>query len=124
MIQCSPVWNPADLSFDMVDDLTSDPVITIRMETPIRRLSLTAEPKMDGATLILRGLHVQGASANKIGAANLMVLARTVMERMDIDRLVVEGALRTTGANPGHRPSILRFSRRLCPAPAPRTGSR
>jgi hypothetical protein len=35
MTQCSPVWNPADLSFDMVNDLTSDPVITIRVETQL-----------------------------------------------------------------------------------------
>ncbi|HJS87971.1 MAG TPA: hypothetical protein VJ779_21165 [Acetobacteraceae bacterium] len=108
----------------MIDDLTSDPVVTIGVETPIGRLGFMAEPEMVGAILILRRLHVQGASANRISAANLMVLAQTVMERMDLDGLVVEGALRTTGANPGRRPSILRFSRRLRPASASRASSR
>ena len=70
------------------------------------------EPEIAGPTLILRGVHMQGARPNAIGAGNLKVLARVVMERMELDGLVVEGALRTTGANPGHRPRPIRFARR------------
>ncbi|MGH7211436.1 MAG: hypothetical protein ACREF1_08255 [Acetobacteraceae bacterium] len=112
------LWDAAGLSFEMVDDLTSDPVVTIAVETPDGTLRFMAEPEAAGATLILRGMHVHGASANAIGAANLMVVAQAVMERMNLDGLVVEGALRTTGANPGHRPRVLRFSRRVRPASA------
>jgi len=114
----NPVWNAADVSFDMVDDLTSDPVVTIIVRTPDGRLRVMAEPEMAGCTLILRRVHVQDAWPNAIGVANLKMLARVVMERMDVDGLVVEGAFRTTGANPGRRPDILRFSRRVRPAPA------
>jgi hypothetical protein len=114
------VWDAADLSFEMVDDLTSDPVVTIIVQTPAGRLSFMAEPEMIGSTLVLHRVHVQDAWANAVGATNLMRLARTVMERMDIDGLVVEGAVRTTGANPGHRPRVLRFARRVRPATAER----
>jgi hypothetical protein len=36
------VWDAADLSFEMVDDLTSDPVVTIVVLTPDGRLSFMA----------------------------------------------------------------------------------
>jgi hypothetical protein len=114
------VWDPADLSFEMVDDLTADPVVTIVVLTPDGRLSFMAEPEMTGSTLVLHRVHLQDAWANAVGAGNLMRLARTVMERMDIDGLVIEGAVRTTGANPGRRPRVLRFSRRVRAAAAER----
>jgi hypothetical protein len=73
-----------------------------------------AEPDQDGRVLLLRGLHMhaESAGANVVGAANLRVLADMIMERMDYDELIVEGAIRTSGANPGHRPRQLRFTRR------------
>jgi hypothetical protein len=43
------VWDPGDLSFEMVDDLTSDPVVTIVVLTPDGRLSFMAEPEMIGS---------------------------------------------------------------------------
>jgi hypothetical protein len=45
-----------------------------------------------------------------------MVIAQAVMEGMDLDGLIVKGALRSTGANPGHRPRDIRFTRRIRPA--------
>jgi hypothetical protein len=93
--------------------LTSDPVVTIVVHTPGRVLRFMAEPEISGTTLILRGFHVQDAWANAVGAANLRVLAQAVMERLELDGLVVEGAVRTSGANPGRRPGVLRFSCRV-----------
>jgi hypothetical protein len=116
------VWDPAGISFEIIDDMTSDPVVTVVVSTPGGTLRFMAEPEMSGSTLILRGVHVQDAWANAVGAGNLKVLARTVMERMDLDGLVVEGALRTTGASPGRRPGVLRFSRYVRPAPAAEPG--
>jgi hypothetical protein len=113
------VWRPGDLSFVLIDDATDHPVATARITTPSGVLYAMAEPIAAGRVLILRGVHMhgEGAGANAIGHANLKVLARTVMERMDFDELVVEGAVRTTGANPGHRPGPLRFRRRVRPPP-------
>ena len=112
-------WNEDDLAFDLVTDVTDDPVVTANVSTPDGVLTFMAEAEDQGSILLLRGLHVQGARANVIGPANLMVLAQVVMERMGYDELVVEGAPRTTGANPGRRPRPLRFSRRVrSPAPS------
>jgi hypothetical protein len=113
------LWDVADISFEIVDDMSDDPVVTLRIATPVGPLTVMAEPAMQGATLHLTRAHVQARGANTIGAWNLLVIARAVIEGMDLDGLVVEGALRTTGANPGHRPRALRFTRRVRPAPAP-----
>ena len=112
------LWGVADISFEIVDDMSDDPVVTLRIATPVGSLTFMAEPVMQGTILLLTRTHVQGAASNMIGAGNLLVIAQTVMEGMDLDGLVVEGALRTTGANPGHRPRVLRFTRRVRPAPA------
>ena len=113
------MWDAADIGFDMVDDLSADPVVTVFVSTPVGTLKVMAEPEKRGRTLVLHGLHMQDLEPNRIGAANLMVIARVVMEGMDVDGLVIEGGLRTTGANPGRRSRILRFARRIRPAAAP-----
>ena len=107
------MWASDELSFELLDDMTADPVVTIIVGTPHGTLRFMAEPEIAGPTLILRGIHIQGATPNAVGAGNLKVLAQAVMERMELNGLVVEGASRTTGANPGRRPSILRFARRV-----------
>ena len=106
------MWRTADL----VGDVTSDPVVTIAVSTPAGVLKFMAELEWASRMLILHGVDLQDLQPNAVGAANLMVLAEAVMEGMDIDGLVIEGALRTTGANPGRRPRVVRFARRLRPA--------
>ena len=113
-----PVWSSEDISFEIVDDMTSDPVVTVVVSTPDGTLKFMAEPEAQGSTLVLHGTHAQDAYANGVGAGNLLVLAQALMERMGFDGLVVDGAVRTTGAKPGHRPRALRFARRVRPAPA------
>jgi hypothetical protein len=109
------MWRIEDISFELVDDMTSDPVVTAVVVTPAGRLIFMAEPRIAGLILELRGTHVHGAQRNAVGAGNLLMLAQAVMERMGYDGIVVKGALRTTGANPGHRPRDLRFTRRARP---------
>ena len=117
------MWGTADISFDFIDDMTADPVVTALVSTPGGLLKFMAEPEVQGTTLVLRGMHAQDAQANAIGPGNLLVLAQALMERMGFDALVIEGAVRTSGANPGRRPRALRFTRhvRAAAAPAPRT---
>lgn len=111
-----------DISLEMVDDMTDDPVVTLRISTPAGRLTFVAEPEERGRTLILKGTHVQDARPNTIGMANLMVVAQALMEGMGFDGLEVEGAICTTWANPGHRPRLVRFARRVRPPPVPGPG--
>jgi len=95
-------WKIRDIAFDFVDDMTDDPVVTVRIVTPVGQLTFLAEPVMVGTTLVLKGLHAQDSAANAVGPANLIVIAHAVMEGMDLDGLVIKGAVRSTGANPGH----------------------
>src|SRR4051794_11984318 len=111
-------WTPNDLSFDLVAETTGGPVATADIGTPGGTLRVIAELEERGRTLLLRGLHVESeVKPNSIGLANLRILAQVVMERMDYDELVVEGAARTTGSGPGRLPGRLRFTRRDVPAP-------
>jgi hypothetical protein len=105
------------VGFDIVPALTDHPVVTIVVTTPAGPLSFMAQLSMRGETMVLDGLHVQDSRANAIGIGNLMVLAQAVMEGMDLDGIVVNGAPRSTGANPGRTPRNLRFTRRVRPAP-------
>jgi hypothetical protein len=66
-------------------------------------------------TLILRGLHLEGKGPAQFGPGNLRKLADAVMEELGCDEIVMEGATRTTGANPGNR-KIYRFQRRVFPS--------
>jgi hypothetical protein len=112
------MWGIKDISFEIVNDMTDDPVVTLAVRTPSGVVIFVAEPTMRGAVLSLHGTHVQNASPNALGMANLMIIAQALMQRMGLDGLVVEGAIRTTGANPGRRPRVLRFTRRLRPSAA------
>jgi hypothetical protein len=105
------MWRVEDISIELDDEMTGDPVVTALVWSPGGILRFMAEPEVLGTMLVLHRTHVEGGQANTVGAANLMVLAQAVMERMDFDGLVVEGAPRTTGANPGRQPRALRFSR-------------
>jgi hypothetical protein len=109
-------WSSRDILFEIVDDMTDDPVVTVRVGTPAGSLTFVAEPVVMGTTLLLRGTHVQDGLPNKVGAGNLVLIAQALMEGMGFDGLVVEGAIRTTGANPGRRPRIMRFARRFKPS--------
>jgi hypothetical protein len=107
------LWTIADISFGFVDDMTDDPVVTLRVMTPVGSLTFMAEPVMIGTTMVLKGLHARDSTPNAVGPGNLMVIAQAVMEGMELDGLVVKGALRSTGANPCHRPRDIRFTRRI-----------
>jgi hypothetical protein len=106
-----------DISFELLSDMTDDPVVRLLVQTPVGQLMFTGEPVETAGVLISPGTHVQDASPNAIGAANLMVIAQALMERMDYNELIIEGATRTTGANPAHRPRPIRFTRHVRPAP-------
>jgi hypothetical protein len=113
-------WRTAEIGFRLFDDLTSESVVTVEIATPAGVLLAMAEPEERGKALILHGFHMQATrGANSVGPGNLRLLADIVMERMGYDEIVIEGAVRTSGANPGHRPRPRRFTRRpLAPSGA------
>jgi hypothetical protein len=109
------VWTAADIEIVLDDDFTDDPVVTARIHTPAGDLLIMAEVGSDRRELVRRGLPMQGMhiGPNALGWPRLRQLARAVMERMDVDAIVVEGAVRTSGAHRGGTPNKLRFTRVL-----------
>jgi hypothetical protein len=104
--------------FEFVFDDTDDPVVSARITAAGVTVFVMAEVEDVGRSLRLIGLHLHSLDGcNAVGVGGLRRLADAVMEVMDYDELIVEGAVRTTGANPGHRPNSLRFTRRSGVAP-------
>lgn len=113
------MWTKDDIAFYFVHEATYQPVYTVEIHTPDGVISVMAEPEMVGDALYLRGFHIQGEdiSMNDLGAHRLRNLADIAMEDMDCHELVVEGAVRTTGAGRGRKPRPVRFARRNIPSP-------
>jgi hypothetical protein len=76
------MWSVEDISFEIVNDMTDDPVVTLSVTTPIGVLTFAAEPVAAGNTLILQRTHVQDGQPNTVGVGNLKVVAQALMERM------------------------------------------
>jgi len=115
------VWTAADIEMVLDEDLTDDPVLTAEIATPAGRLKAMADVSLDNRTLHLIGLHMHGDDfgPSAFGAANFRRLANAVVEKLNCHEIVVEGATRTSGANPGVVPKQLRFRRRLRPRGTP-----
>jgi hypothetical protein len=58
-----------DISFEIVSEMTGDPVVTLLVSTPAGQLAFMAELVMEGRIMVARRVHVQDASLNAIGTA-------------------------------------------------------
>ncbi len=112
-------WSVSDIAFALDDDQTDDPIATLVVKAPGATLLVMAEfiVNRPGRTMKLTATHIHGATANTIGFANLKTIALAVLEGMDLDEIVIEGGIRTTGAGPGHTPRPFRFTRPVLPDP-------
>jgi hypothetical protein len=109
------VWTLDQLEWlGVVEADAEGDIITVRIGTPLGFVLLLGEVDLsaDGRVLIARGVHMQSdAGSNGTGIVNLRTLARFVLAKVDCDEARIEGAVRTTGARPGHTPRRLRFVR-------------
>ncbi len=86
-------------------------VLIVELRDGERVVEILADLAIEGRVVTLSGFHAVGSGTNRIGAATLLALARWTVEVMDLDELRIEGATRTSGANPGHDPRPLVFRR-------------
>ncbi len=95
------------------DGTSEGDILTVRIGTPDGVLVVMGEVEFRDRLVIVRGanIHAEGLGPNAVGIANLRVAAAFVLKRIDCDEARVEGAIRTSGANPGHFPRPLRFTR-------------
>ena len=79
------MWSFADVAFDLQNEGTDDPVVTVQVTTPSGVLYVMAELVLSERTMVLRGAHMHGdgVGPNTIGSANLIVLAHAAMEEME-----------------------------------------
>ncbi len=114
------VWAAADIKIVILDDGTEGTVATARITTPVGTLLLMFErPEIRDRSLILHECHMHGedVGAQQFGHEKIDWLARAVMELLDVEQIEIEGAIRTSGRNPGHRPRPVRFAREIRPYP-------
>jgi hypothetical protein len=106
-------WKLDEIHIDLDEEACEGPIATIRVEARGTVLIVMGEIVEDGERLVVTRAHVSsiGVRPNDIGLSNLRQVARMVMEQGGYDEIVVEGAFRTTGAQPGRRPRPLRFTR-------------
>lgn len=108
------MWSKDDIRIVLIDDMTDDPIVTARITTPDGEVIVMAEAEEVGRCLILRNLHIHGENVGprQFGYQRLRGLVSGVMNTLeDYDEIVVEGAVRTSGAGKGHRPRPIRFTR-------------
>lgn len=112
------MWTTDDIQIEMEDGLTDGNVFTARIITPAGVLLVMAEVEPRRRKLLLDGLPVQGETIrpNELGPHRLRQLSDVLMELVDFDVLVIQGATRTSGAHRGRLPGPLRFTRRLSSA--------
>jgi hypothetical protein len=105
-------WTSSQIRFELQDEQTDAPVVTVDIFTPAGKISLMADVEDGDRMLTLRLVHMQSeAGPNAIGLINLRIIAQAFLQEYGYDTLIVEGAVRTTGARPGHRPRTFRFTR-------------
>jgi hypothetical protein len=124
--KCQPVaynmvrrWTQQEIAVSFLDEMCEGSVVAIQADIDGVTIKILGEVVDGTDPMVVMGVHVSssGVAANEIGMANLYTLAQRVMEVGDYDEIVVEGAVRTTGANPGHKPRPFRFTRNRDPAP-------
>lgn len=107
-----------------LDHLSEHPVWVITAHMQAGALRLLGLIELKGRTLHVRDVHVEGLTPGALGRAGLNALGYALMEVADVDELVIQGAVRTTGARPGRRPAAFRLIRPCniatdCPAGSP-----
>jgi hypothetical protein len=99
-----------EVGFDIVYDASEGTVVTVRIAIAGALVELMGEIREPGRTLLVTGVHVAvRGPAGFLTRQRMAAIARRVMREMDYDEIIVEGAARTTGARPGHRPRRFRF---------------
>ncbi|CAA7611950.1 conserved hypothetical protein [Magnetospirillum sp. UT-4] len=108
------MWTADDIAITLLDDLTDDPIVTAEIRTPDGVLRVMARVEGEGPTLRLCELHMHGVNVGlrQFGHQRLFALIWAVMQTLEgTDEIVIEGAVRTSGAGKGHRPRPQRYTR-------------
>lgn len=98
------------VDFRIVD--ADGPTLMLEAVLPTARLEIVTNVRLDGDCLVLYDFHVDGPGAQYLGIAEVRGLVHKAMEAYDVGHVEIHGFERSTGANPGRKPRVLRFARR------------
>jgi hypothetical protein len=79
-------------------------VLWIEATGAFGKIEVITNSRWDGNSLVLYRLHIDGMGAGTAGLKELKNLVRQFGKEQGARRVIIEGARRTTGANPGHIP--------------------
>ncbi|MCW4115130.1 hypothetical protein NPA31_009190 [Aurantimonas sp. MSK8Z-1] len=107
---------PDDILVVIDEDLSDDPIFTAEIRTPAGTISVMGRFVVSGRSLEVADMHIGGDPSLDWGWGRLRHIARLIAEKLDVDEIIVAGAVRTTGANPGRSPGRYRIARTARPA--------
>jgi len=96
-------------SFRIVE--VEGPALWLEVQTPDALFEVITNVRLDSETLVLYDFHVDGPGAHALGLREVRRLVHEAMDAYDVAQLEIHGFRRSTGANPGRKPRVLRFVR-------------
>jgi hypothetical protein len=84
-------------------------VVEIAAQSTQGIITVIAEMEITPPILVLRGLHIDGPRPGAVGRMEPFNLAREFGRRMGVSSIIIYGAKRTTGANPGPTPRSIKI---------------
>lgn len=100
-----------DIELILDAETSEDPCLLVDVVTPDGILQLLGDVEIADDHFVVHNLHIGGDAQVQWGWSKLRKLGRLIAEKLDVEYIEVHGAVRTTGANPGRRPGIVRLSR-------------
>ena len=84
----------------------------VRIVLPVGVMEMIGSFKLVDRVLRVDGAHVQGLARGALGRKGLNAIGRKLLEEADVDQIVIQGGVRTTGRDKGKRPRPIRFPNR------------
>ncbi len=96
------MWTNNDIEVELL--VVEWEEMIVRIATPAGVLELAGSVSRIGRVLHVDGAHVQGLHPGALKLAGLHAIGRKLMELADVDQIVIQGGVRSTGRNRGRRP--------------------
>ena len=101
------MWKLEDIKIEL--EIVEDDEMIVTVTTPAGILHLAGRVTRMDRTLWVDGAHVQGVRPGALGRAGLNAIGRKFMEAADVDEIIIQGGVRTTGRKQGRAPRRIRF---------------
>ncbi|MEG1592638.1 hypothetical protein [Chryseobacterium sp.] len=82
-----------------------DGVMIVTSKIGNENIGIVTNFAVEGKTLHLNQLHIEGSSGGKVGRENLYKIARDLGRQFKVEEVIIQGGKRTTGKYIGKVPS-------------------